>query len=223
MVDAAKQHREAILHAKCKDSGLLGNLKKQMLGAELVKRQCLVREVLAFSGLGKVDCVMLRLPWGGGEGEDFPEEVRQLRSKGASVVLCSPSLDTEARAAAEQFCGSDAGVNVLSCPGGEDWVSVVSHVGEHATAGVLAAISMERIPQAIQALQNAGHIVLYYGFSDDEQIAVATAAIGVAAGIRGSDAIKEASSIIAIDDSLHCVNAALDAKRKNKEKNCIVQ
>jgi len=237
MVDAAKQHREAMLNAKCETSGLLGNLKKQMLGAELVKRHCLVREVLAFSGLGQVDCVVLRLPWGGGEGENFPEEVRRLCSKGASVLLCTPGLGTEASAAAEQFCGSDAGVAVLSCPSGEDWGSVVSHVAENATVGVLADISMERIPEAIRALQNAGRVVLYYGFADDEELAIATAAVGVAAG-TGSRAIKAASSMIGVDDSLrpnglksscplppglHCINAAFDAKRENKAKNCIVQ
>lgn len=202
-------------------------VKTSMLMQNLVRQGCMARSESAILALAKVDCVLLKLPWGGQQCQQSAaaDVVQQLRAKGVSILFCFEGSATEATAAVEEFVGADAGTTLVKCSLKDDWTSILSHLAGDATLGTLTEISTASIPEAVQALQSAGHIVLYYGFTDEETLAVETAAVGFASG-SSSDALKSASGVIAINSDFGCLPRAIDASRssaKSSKECCAVQ
>lgn len=207
--------------------------------AEFVKKhRVLIREDLAIVGLSKVDCIMLRLPYDCKPGAEMAAKIRRLRGLGVFVVLCAAGTQEEAEAAAKQggFMGDDQYDQCISS-GQADWSSLCSSLGDRgrlsgsdeagqgqaASLVLLAQTPVERIPDAIQACQDKGKFVLYFGCADEEELAVATAAVGFA-GAESTDKVKGAASAIAIGDDIAIPGNAIEASRSMMRPNsCTVQ
>jgi hypothetical protein len=202
--EEATTRRAALLKDYDKHHGLTGTLQKQRNMQEfMTKHHVLIREELAPVGLSKVDCIMLRLPYGGTPCVEMAVEMNKLRSLGIRVVLCAAGTNEEAEAAAKQdgFMGSDQA----------DWSSSLEFedVKKHV---LLAQTPVEGIPAAIQACQEEGKFVLYFGFAEKEELAVAAAAVGFAAA-SASEKCKAVSSAIALGEDIAILGNSIEASR----------
>ncbi|HWV57360.1 MAG TPA: HAD-IC family P-type ATPase [Longimicrobiales bacterium] len=140
------------------------------------------------------------------------ETVRRFREAGIRTVMITGDQEITAAAIAR-----DLGV---LAPGEEtldgrtlETLPVGELVERVARVGVFSRVSPEDKLKIVAALQEHGEIVAMLGDGVNDAAALKKADIGVAMGMRGTDAAKEAAAVVLQDDRFQTIGAAIEAGR----------
>jgi Ca2+-transporting ATPase len=143
--------------------------------------------------------------------EEAREAIAKCRRAGIRVVMVTGDHPQTAKAIAQQL-GIDIGEGVLT---GED----LSRMSDEALYKVVDKVSVyARVAPAHKfrvttQLQSKGHIVAVTGDGVNDAPALKTADLGIAMGIKGTDAAKEASDMVLADDNFASIVAAVEEGR----------
>ncbi len=143
--------------------------------------------------------------------EEAREAVVKCRRAGIRVAMVTGDHPQTAKAIAQQL-GIDVGEGVLT---GED----LSRMSDEELYQVVEKVSVyARVAPAHKfrvatQLQRRGHIVAVTGDGVNDAPALKTADLGIAMGIKGTDAAKEASDMVLADDNFATIVAAVEEGR----------
>ena len=143
--------------------------------------------------------------------EEAREAVAQCRRAGIRVAMVTGDHPQTAKAIAQQL-GIDVGEGILT---GED----LSRMSDEELYKVVEKVSVyARVAPAHKfrvttQLQRRGHIVAVTGDGVNDAPALKTADLGIAMGIKGTDAAKEASDMVLADDNFATIVAAVEEGR----------
>jgi magnesium-transporting ATPase (P-type) len=140
------------------------------------------------------------------------EAVRRCRSAGISVKMITGDHAVTARAiAASMGIGGDGpamtGVDLEQTPD--------EPLRERAVrTDVFARVSPEHKLRLVKALQAGGEVVAMTGDGVNDAPALKRADVGVAMGIKGTEAAKEASEMVLVDDNFASITHAVEEGRR---------
>ncbi len=142
--------------------------------------------------------------------EEAIEAVRLCREAGIRVKMITGDHGATARAIAARF--GMATDRVLT---GRDFetLDVPSLAGTAREVDVFARTSPEHKLRLVEALQASGHVVAMTGDGVNDAPALKRADVGVAMGIKGSEAAKEAAQIVLADDNFASIAHAVEEGR----------
>ncbi|HLU26173.1 MAG TPA: cation-transporting P-type ATPase [Longimicrobiales bacterium] len=140
------------------------------------------------------------------------ETIRQFREAGIRTVMLTGDQRATATAIARDLGVLAEGEEVL------DGRELARLSGEELSArvgriGVYSRVSPESKLKIVAALQQHGEIVAMLGDGVNDAAALKKANIGVAMGIRGTDAAKEAAALVLADDRFQTIGAAIEEGR----------
>jgi Ca2+-transporting ATPase len=142
---------------------------------------------------------------------EVPEVIRMCTDAGIRVIMLTGDHPETAKAVADQV-GID-GSGVLTGPE----VSAMTD-GQLSDAldstSIFARITPAHKLRIVRLLKNSGEIVAVTGDGVNDAPALKEAAIGIAMGIRGTDAAKEAADMILTDDNFVSIGSAIREGRK---------
>lgn len=140
------------------------------------------------------------------------ETVRRFRDAGIRTVMLTGDQHRTAESVARAVGVLDAGGATLDA-------STLGTLGDEelsarlAETRVLSRVSPEDKLRVVAALQQHGEIVAMLGDGVNDAAALRKAEIGVAMGGRGTDAAKEAASVVLQDDRFETIGAAVEEGR----------
>lgn len=138
--------------------------------------------------------------------------VHSCRRAGLQVAMITGDHQDTARAVAGDIGLLAGGGKVLT--GRElDRIPDDDLTGLSREVAVYARVSPRHKLRLVRALKRAGHVVAMTGDGVNDAPAVKEADIGIAMGISGTDATREASSVILADDNFATVVAAVEEGR----------
>ncbi len=142
-----------------------------------------------------------------------PEAIESIRRCHAAGIAVKMITGDHAGTAAS--IGRDLGL-VADVPltGGEiDSLSDEALAGRLAATGVIARASPEHKLRLVASLQSGGQIVAMTGDGVNDSPALKAADVGVAMGMKGTDAAREASDIVLADDNFATIANAVHEGR----------
>ena len=143
--------------------------------------------------------------------DDAIDAVRQCREAGIQVKMVTGDHAVTARAVAAQI-GLNQDGRVLS--GAElDRLSEDELRDAAAGVSVFARVSPEHKLRLVSALQRGGDVVAMTGDGVNDSPALKRADVGVAMGMKGTEAAKEASDMILADDNFASIASAVEEGR----------
>ncbi len=143
--------------------------------------------------------------------EEAIEAVSQCRSAGIQVKMITGDHAETARAIAGEL-GLDDGRRVLT--GRELDALDDGHLsGLAAQSMVFARTSPQHKLRLVESLQAAGHVVAMTGDGVNDAPALKRADVGVAMGVKGTEAAKEAAEMVLADDNFASIANAVEEGR----------
>ncbi len=140
---------------------------------------------------------------------DVIDSIKKTKEAGMRVIMITGDYKETARA-----IGENVGITGKILTGSEVTQMSDDELGEHLAQGtnIFARVIPEHKQRIITALQKQGNIVAMTGDGVNDAPALKKANIGVAVG-SGTDAAKEASDIVLIDDSFTSIVNAIEEGR----------
>lgn len=137
--------------------------------------------------------------------------VKMCREAGIRVVMLTGDHPETAKAVAAKV-----GIDSASVLTGPEITAMDDHaLGEAVkTTSVFARITPEHKLRIVRLLKGNGEIVAVTGDGVNDAPALKEAAIGIAMGVRGTDAAKEAADIVLTDDDFVSIGSAVREGRK---------
>lgn len=137
--------------------------------------------------------------------------IQECQSAGICVKMITGDHSFTARAIAEQM-GIGIGKKVLTGEALEK-LDAIQFVEEAEQVDVFARTTAAQKLKLVEALQSKGQIVAMTGDGVNDAPALKQAEIGVAMGLKGSEAAKEAAEIVLVDDNFASIVAAVKEGR----------
>ncbi len=147
------------------------------------------------------------------------EAVETAQAAGVRVIMITGDAPATAAAIAERvgLVAKDSAVKAAVLPGPEIDQLDDTALSERLTrAVVVARATPEHKMRLVGLLQKAGEIVAMTGDGVNDAPALKRADIGVAMGIRGSDAAKAAADMVLLDDDFGTIVAAMREGRRQE-------
>jgi Ca2+-transporting ATPase len=140
------------------------------------------------------------------------ETIRTLRGAGIRTVMLTGDQSATAVAVAQELGTArpeDEAMTgrALTALTDDDLAGRIDHIG------VFSRVSPEQKLRIVTALQARGELVAMIGDGINDAAALKKADIGVAMGVRGTDAAKQTASIVLGDDRLATIGAAVEEGR----------
>ncbi len=143
---------------------------------------------------------------------EVPEVIKMCTDAGIRVIMLTGDHPETAKAVAGQV-GIDGGSGVLTGP--EVSAMTDEQLGDALdSTSIFARITPAHKLRIVRLLKNGGEIVAVTGDGVNDAPALKEAAIGIAMGIRGTDAAKEAADMILTDDNFVSIGSAIREGRK---------
>ena len=139
--------------------------------------------------------------------ESAARAVRGLRAAGVNVMMITGDHPSTAEAIAAEL-GLIDGNQVLTGPE----LDALPDTGLDAVlteVGAFARVSPEQKVRIVTALQRTGHVVAMTGDGANDAPAIKLADVGVALGLRGTNAAKEAADVVVTDDRIETIIDAI--------------
>ncbi len=141
------------------------------------------------------------------------ESIREAKLASIDVKMITGDHVITAKAIAEEMGISDGTANALTGPeleamSDEELAAVVRDVH------VFARVSPEHKIRVVRALQTHGEIVAMTGDGVNDAPALTQANVGVAMGIKGTEATKAAADLILLDDNFSTIEKAIFEGRR---------
>lgn len=142
------------------------------------------------------------------------QEVKKVVERVQSEAGMRVIMITGDNAMTAEAIGREVGIRGKVISGTElDEISQQSFVQQVQEIGIYARVNPEHKIRIVKALQKQGHQVAMTGDGVNDAPALKAADIGVAMGITGTDASKEASDLILLDDQFLTIIAAIEEGR----------
>jgi len=143
------------------------------------------------------------------------EALAACRRAGIRVVMLTGDHLETAKAVAARIGLAGHGVTVnagaeLDAMSDEELLVLLSH------DAVIARVDPEQKLRIVQVLRRAGEVVLVTGDGTNDAPALRAADVGVAMGLRGTEAAKQAADIVLADDNFTTIVAAIEEGRAIK-------
>ncbi len=139
------------------------------------------------------------------------EAVAQCRSAGIQVKMITGDYAATARAVATQLGLAETAAVVTGRQ--LDAVDAPQLANRIQDASVIARSSPQHKLHIVEALQTLGHVVAMTGDGVNDAPALKRADVGVAMGIKGTEAAKEAAEIVLADDNFVSIAHAVEEGR----------
>jgi P-type Ca2+ transporter type 2C len=138
---------------------------------------------------------------------DVPHAIRDCRTAGIRVVMVTGDHAVTARSIGREVGLGDAATHVVDGKQVERLLKGRSE--ELRRIGIFARVSPAEKLALVRAYQNAGEVVAMTGDGVNDAPALRQADIGVAMGLRGTDAAREAAAMILLDDAFPTIVKAI--------------
>ncbi len=139
--------------------------------------------------------------------ESAARAVRGLRAAGVDVVMITGDHPSTAESIAAELDLIN-GRRVLTGPD-LDALSDPDLDGLLGEVGAFARVSPDQKVRIVAALQRSGHVVAVTGDGANDAPAIRLADVGVALGLRGTNAAKEAADVVVTDDRIETIIDAI--------------
>jgi len=143
--------------------------------------------------------------------EEACPALQACKNAGVRAVMITGDHPQTARAIADQL---GIGTGLAHRTGAElEGISAQELERDIEQSGVFARVSPEHKLRIVDALQSRGHLVAMTGDGVNDAPALESADIGVAMGVTGTDAAREAADMVLRDDNFATIVAAVEEGR----------